>query len=404
MFDGHNFWSFMKIAILTSGILPIPAVQGGAVETLIDYCLEYNNTSKQHDITIYSVYHPLVEKTQRLASDVNHYHYIDVTSLWAKVKKRIHGLTHRHTYYHYTVDYFLQQTLKEIERHSYDIIILENRPGFALDLQGRTKAKLVYHLGNDFLNKNTPHAAELYESAWRIITSSDYIKQCVMSCNPADEKCITVHNGIDLKPYETATSVSRESLGLTENDFVLAFSGRLTPEKGIMELIEAMLLLRDQPNIKLLVMGSSSYGNADKDNPFIYELKARAQQLGDRIRFTGYIKHELMPSYLAVADVAVIPSTWQEPFGLTVVEAMAAGLPVITTDRGGIPEIVSKDNAIMVPVCSDFCGFLAKAILSIYIEKEGRKYMGQVSRLLAKKFSKEKYTELFFQAIDIDTK
>jgi glycosyltransferase involved in cell wall biosynthesis len=225
-----------------------------------------------------------------------------------------------------------------------------------------------------------------------------------MSCNPADAKCITVHNGIDLKPYETGTPVSRESLGFAEDDFVLAFSGRLTPEKGIMELIEAMLLLRDQPNIKLLVMGSSFYENADKDNPFIYELKARAQQLGDRIRFTGYIKHELIPNYLAAADTAVIPSTWQEPFGLTVVEAMAAGLPIITTDRGGIPEIVSKDNAIMVPVCSDFCGVLAKAILSIYLHKEERKYMGQASRLLAKKFSKEIYAEQYFQAIDIATK
>jgi glycosyltransferase involved in cell wall biosynthesis len=404
VFGGHILSGFMKIAILTSGILPVPAVQGGAVETLIDYCLEYNNTSKQHDITVYSVYHPLVKQTQHLASDVNHYHYIDVTSLCAKVKKRIHGLTHRHTYYHYTIDYFLQQALKEVERHPYDIIILENRPGFALDLQGRTKAKLVYHLGNDFLNKNTSHATELYESAWRIITTSDYIRQCVMSCNPADAKCITVHNGVDLKPYETATPVSRESLGFAEDDFVLAFSGRLTPEKGIMELIEAMLLLRDQPNIKLLVMGSSFYENADKDNPFIYELKARAQQLGNRIRFTGYIKHELIPNYLAAADTAVIPSTWQEPFGLTVVEAMAAGLPIITTDRGGIPEIVSKDNAIMVPVCSDFCGVLAKAILSIYLHKEERKYMGQASRLLAKKFSKEIYAEQYFQAIDIATK
>ncbi len=332
-------------------------------------------------------------------SDVNHYCHIDVTSLWARIKKRLHGLAYRHTFYHYTIDYFLQQALNDIDKHPYDIIIIENRPGFALDLQGRTTAKLVYHLGNDFLNHSTPHAAELYQSVWRIITISNYIKQCVTSCNPADTKCITVYNGIDLEPYETATAISRKSLGFAEDDFVLSFSGRLIPEKGIMELIEAMLLLRDKPNIKLLVMGSSFYATAGKDSPFIHELKSRAQGLGDRIRFTGYIKHELMPSYLSVADAAVIPSTWQEPFGLTVVEAMAAGLPIITTDRGGIPEIVSESNAIVIPYPGDLTGNLAKAILALYYDKERREYMGSVSRVLSKKYSKEIYAKNFFDAL-----
>ena len=48
----------MKIAILTCGMLPIPAVQGGAVENLIDYCLEYNDKYHLHDITVFSVFHP----------------------------------------------------------------------------------------------------------------------------------------------------------------------------------------------------------------------------------------------------------------------------------------------------------------------------------------------------------
>ena len=117
-----------------------------------------------------------------------------------------------------------------------------------------------------------------------------------MSCNPFDEKCITIHNGIDLKPFESSSAISRETVGFTNDDFVLAFSGRLVPEKGIMELIEAM--------------------------------KSRAQELGERIRFTGYIEHKQLPRFLKIANAAVIPSTWQEPFGLTVVEAMAARLPL----------------------------------------------------------------------------
>ena len=65
----------MRIAILTSGILPVPAVQGGAVENLIDFYLDYNDKNKLHDITIYSVWHPDVERHPALKSDSNHYIY-----------------------------------------------------------------------------------------------------------------------------------------------------------------------------------------------------------------------------------------------------------------------------------------------------------------------------------------
>ena len=66
----------MKLAILTSGILPVPAVQGGAVENLIDFYLDYNDKHQLHDITVYSVWHPNVKVHDALKSKVNHYKYI----------------------------------------------------------------------------------------------------------------------------------------------------------------------------------------------------------------------------------------------------------------------------------------------------------------------------------------
>ena len=97
----------MKIAILTSGILPVPAVQGGAVENLIDFYLEYNDKHRLHDITVYSVWHPNVERCHVLQSDVNHFIYIKVETPLAKIKK--HYLHHIHKgleYYHYTIEYY----------------------------------------------------------------------------------------------------------------------------------------------------------------------------------------------------------------------------------------------------------------------------------------------------------
>ena len=69
----------MKIAILTSGILPVPAVQGGAVENLIDYYLEYNNQHRLHDITVYSIAPP--PSTPKADTPYVHYHHIKMKSL-----------------------------------------------------------------------------------------------------------------------------------------------------------------------------------------------------------------------------------------------------------------------------------------------------------------------------------
>ena len=72
----------MKIAVLTSGILPVPAVLGGAVENLIDFYLEYNEAHQLHDITVYSVSNPKIKKHPARTSKFNNYYYIDINGLW----------------------------------------------------------------------------------------------------------------------------------------------------------------------------------------------------------------------------------------------------------------------------------------------------------------------------------
>ena len=89
----------MKLAIITCGILPIPAVLGGAVENLVDFYLEYNNQKKIHDITVYSPWSPKITGHPALSSDVNHFIFIDVTSLYVRIMRRIRSYFHRQEYY-----------------------------------------------------------------------------------------------------------------------------------------------------------------------------------------------------------------------------------------------------------------------------------------------------------------
>ena len=391
----------MKIAILTSGILPVPAVQGGAVENLIDFYLAYNDQQKLHDITVYSVAHPKTQKHPALLSDVNHYYYIDTTSIIARIRRSLYKLFNKNEYYNYFIEYFFEQAYKQLKKQSYDCIILENRPGYAYKLSKRISSKLVLHLHNDLLSKESKLHNEILASLNRVLTVSDYIKSRVHTIKTTD-KVVTIHNGIDLHRFTTLvqSDITRDSLKLSQNDFVLIFSGRINKDKGVSELIDAMLKLKDMPSIKLLILGSTFFGDANDDDLYVKALKSKASEIADKIVFTGFIPYSQMPNYLSTADIAIIPSIWNDPFPTTVLEAQAMKLPIITTRRGGIPEEVTEDNACLIDTDEHFVENLASAILDLYDHPEKRKQMSVASSERSKLFDKELFATKFFAALE----
>ena len=388
----------MNIAILTSGRLPVPAVLGGAVENLIDYYLEYNDVHRMHHITVYSI------KSDKIVSPdtaYNHYHYVDVKSAMAKMGRKIYAMLNKEAYYDSEIEYFLHRSLKHLKKQHYDCVILENRPGYAMAVKRVTNVKLILHLHNDMLNKEAYRATEIVSCLSKVITVSNFIKGRVQAIggNVATE---TVYNGIDLDRFQDKghnTAVTREALGLDKDDFVVVYSGRLTREKGIKELLEAFLLLKDHAVIKLLVIGGSFYGN-DKavQSPFMAELRQTADKIQGRIVFTGFIDYENVPDYLRLADVAVVPSVWEEPFALTCAEAMAAGLPLIATRVGGIPEVCG-DAAILIDTDNRFAASLAQAITKLFDNALERKDLSSRGTSISNRFGKEHYAKDFMSSI-----
>lgn len=389
----------MKIAILTCGMLPIPAVQGGAVENLIDFYLEYNNIHKQHDITIYSPWDPKVETQSALASDVNHYHYIDVNSLTYRIARRIYSYFHQDEYYNYFIEYYFEKVYADLKKRDYDYIIIENGAGLAYKLSQRGYKSLILHMHNEVRESRAKYHPTIFNSIKKILTVSDYIKESISDFMP-DCKTQTLYNAIDTKNFfpKEKPSLKREEIGLNSNDFVIVYSGRINKEKGISELIDAMLQLKDYPNIKLMIIGGTFYGNAKNEDEFVRSLKNKAKSIEDKIVFTGFIPYKNVPDYLHLADIAALPSMWDEPFGLTIVEALAAGLPLITTRSGGIPEIcegvatiVNRDNIV---------NNLASAILDLYQHPEKREQMAKASIERARLFDKETFARNFFEALE----
>ena len=389
----------MKVAVITSGILPVPAVQGGAVENLVDFCLEYNNKYHLHDITIYSIAHPAVKNHKAIKSKNNHYRYISQKSWIAKIKKKIYLYKYGgEEYYHYSVEYFIHEVCKHISKQDYDIIIIENRPAFVLKLFGKTNAKLVLHQENDYLNNHLSACSEIYQKYSCIINTSSYVTQRVHTIAPNDSKCKTVLNGIDTHHFYNAQAAPRQQFGLENDDFIIVFSGRLTAEKGIMELIHAIKHIQVELPYKLLIIGASAYGKDKLPTPFIKSLQKETESIKDNVVYTGYVNYLDIPSYLKMADIAVVPSMWDEPFGLTIVEAMAAGLPLITTRSGGIPEIC--EGVATIVERENVVENLANAILDLYQHPEKRKAMAKSSLERSVLFDKETYARNIFAAIE----
>ena len=388
----------MNIAILTCGMLPIPAVQGGAVENKIDFCLEYNQQKKHHHITVYSPWHRKAVNHPAVSSDVNRYVFIDVDSFLAKIKRRLYGFFHKDEYYNYFIEYYFEQVYADLHKHNFDRIVLDNCPGYVCKLSQRGHKNIVLRLGNDLLNSSSKWHDIIFNNTRKIMTCSNYIKERVATIQQ-DKKIQTLYNGIDVKAFSKKNpQICRKDISISEEDFLIVFSGRVNKDKGVSELIEALLKLQNKSNIKLMIIGSTFFANAANEDDFVYSLKEKAKNIADKIVFTGYIDYNQMPSYLQLADIAALPSMWEEPFVLTIAEALAAGLPLITTKSGGIPEIC--EGVATIVDRENIVENLTNAILDLYEHPEKRKQMAEASLERAKLFDKEIFVNNFFNLVE----
>ena len=155
-------------------------------------------------------------------------------------------------------------------------------PRFALKVQESLKCQNRHTISTILnLQKNLDMLKNYIMQQTKSICVSDFITKEVKSIVPNDKKCLTVHNGIDLNAFSPnrKSSICRKDIGLNENDFVLLFSGRINREKGISELLDAFLSIKEFSNIKLLVIGSSFYGGSCTEDQTLYQLTQRENRL-----------------------------------------------------------------------------------------------------------------------------
>lgn len=199
----------------------------------------------------------------------------------------------------------------------------------------------------------------------------------------ADERRLhMVPCGVDLDTFAPMSRVeARAALGLGAHEFVVLQLGRIVPRKGIDNVIRAIGLLPAGLPVRLLVVGGDSAVADDLRNPEIARLMALARTCGvaDRTHFVGHRPRAELRSFYAAADVFV-STPWYEPFGITPLEAMACGTPVVGSKVGGIQYSV-KDGVTGLLVPARDPAALAERLALLHARPLLARSMGRAGRM-----------------------
>ncbi len=208
-----------------------------------------------------------------------------------------------------------------------------------------------------------------------------------------DAKIDIVPNGVDIQPFRFPNEVrKREDFGFKSSDIILMYFGRLGPEKNLQFLLRSFRGVAQTYNqVNLMLIG----GGPDKEN-----LQEHVRQMGmeSRVCFTGLIPYEQLPGYIPLAD-AFVTASISEVHPLSLIEAMASGLPVLGIQSPGVEDIVEDDVTGYLVEGEDLAAFTAKMV-RLAIDHEKRKQMGVEARKSADRYAIERTTNLLVECYE----
>ncbi len=408
----------MKLAIITSGFLPVPASKGGAVENLIVNLLNENELNKKNplNIIVYSDYDEIAKQSSKVYTQSNFVfiktpkiiNFLD-KALFFVAKNWLKKTNSQSYRFILKRLYYLNKVSKYLKKYNYDKVLLENHPTQFLALKWRKnyrkyEGRYYYHCHNEF--PGLYGCEKIIKETKKFICVSNYISKSLQNyLKLSSEKFVVLKNAINQDKFHQNISKERKGLLLRKykiehDDKVLLFTGRIVPEKGVLELLNALNYVKGK--YKLLIVGAS-LNSINAKTKYELEVESKVKSIEKKVVFTGYIDYDKIYELYQLADIAVLPSIWDDPAPLTIIESLTCGLPIITTNSGGIPEYVNNKCAIILDKKNNkFEINLAKSIEKLLNDKEKRMAMKAESLKISKNLTTKKYYNNFLNTLSED--
>ncbi|MGZ3678285.1 MAG: glycosyltransferase family 4 protein [Ktedonobacterales bacterium] len=276
-----------------------------------------------------------------------------------------------------------------IRREKIDVIHATEKPRdafYGVLLAKATGAKIIIHMHVKCEDWLSPLVRWSLSQCDGIIGISQFVSDSVAAMGYSPGKVHTVLNCIDANQWDPATdgSAIREEFQIPRDMPVLCVVSRLFPWKGHSELLKALALVKERnPSFRLLIVGEDDPRATPGGGSYTAELNdlMRDLDLTEQVIFTGFRSD--VASILAASDIYAMPS-FEEPFGMVYLEAMAMKKPVVALDNGGTREVVEQNVTGVLSPPRDSSA-LAQHILTLLDNRELREQMGTRGRVRAER-------------------
>ena len=241
---------------------------------------------------------------------------------------------------------------------------------------------LLFHPVQEASKLPTLHEAD------RVMAVSEYMKETLMGLKVLEEKIRVCYNGVDIERFNPNGEIVAE---LKTRPTVL-FVGFLVPRKGIDLLLRSFSRVLKRIKANLVIAGTGR-------RKIFYENMARRLGVSDYVTFLGYVSDEKLPLMYRTCDVYVLPSL-MESFGITLLEAMASGKPVVANNTGATTEIVQhRKTGILVNIGNE--EQLASGIVELLLNpKLSERYGKEGRRVVMEKFTWEAVAKRVLQTYE----
>lgn len=389
------------VFVISENGLCVPAKMGGAIETLMTMLLERNAEEGRYEFVF------IFPGSRKEKSYFDHAVCYGCTlergggrvseffkKVWVKM-----GLYFPKTFPR--VSKYYRKACRIAKKEKADYIIAEGvlaahflNFGYVWD-----KEKLAIHLHNKY--GKTLLCDEIFG---KTIATSQYIAERWNENTPQQwENTYVLQNCVERERFDKIISEERKSeirkaAGFSPEDFVVIFCGRLVPEKGVKELIRAVLDIDDK-KVKLLLIGSDDFARGNSGQ-YAREIDQIVLQNSGRIFHLGYVDNHLLYQYYQSSDLQVVPSKCEEAAGLVALEGMMSKIPLIITRSGGMIEYVNEEFTEIIPNDENIVENIREKILELKSDTDKCKRMSEGAYEWARQFSSLKYYEDFCAIIN----